>query len=278
MGKALSRLIEDINVEKIELNIFRGVATDAARSQVYGGQVLAQAMNAAASTVASRLELHSLHAYFLREGLDDTPIVYEVDRIRDGKAFTTRRVVAIQHGRAIFNISLSYQLPEVELIAHCSLMPKVEGPDGLMNDEVYYQSLLGVDVQQAWPIEYRQVGPVSLKSAERKPALQYVWFKAQGELADDKALHQQLLAYASDHLLLKTALRPHGLHAWNGQVRLASLDHALWFHQPCRMDEWHLYEMESTVATAGRAFCRGRIFNQQGHLVASTSQEGSVRA
>lgn len=277
MGKALSELIEDINLEKIEINIFRGKSLDAARLQVYGGQVLAQAMNAAARTVASPFILHSMHAYFLREGLDDTPIVYEVDRIRDGKTFTTRRVIAIQHGRAIFNISLSYQLHEAALIEHTALFPDIEGPEKLVSDEVFYEQALGEPLQKAWPIEYRQVDPIVPNSIDKKSPVSYVWFKAQGELADDLTLHQQLLAYASDHLLLMTALRPHGLDAWNKQVKLASLDHSIWLHQAFRVDEWLLYEMESTVAANARAYCRGRIFNRAGLLVASTVQEGLIR-
>lgn len=277
MGRALSQLIEDIELEKIEINIFRGKTLDAARQQVYGGQVLAQAMNAASRTVATPLVLHSLHAYFLREGSEETPIVYEVDRIRDGKTFTTRRVVAIQHGRAIFNMSLSYQLPEQGVVEHSCAMPQVAGPEQLLSDEVYYTELLGTPLQKAWPIEYRQVEPVSPNKLEAKSPLSYVWFRSNGELADDYALHQELLAYASDHLLLLTALRPHGKDCWRGAVKLASLDHSIWFHRPFRVDEWLLYEMESSVAHGSRAYCRGRVFNRNGELIASTVQEGLIR-
>jgi acyl-CoA thioesterase II len=277
MGRALSQLIADIDLEKIEINIFRGKTVDAARQQVYGGQVLAQAMNAASRTVATPLVLHSVHAYFLREGSDDIPIVYEVDRIRDGKTFTTRRVVAIQHGRPIFNVSLSYQLAEAGVIEHECMMPQVQGPEQLVNDEIYYTELLGESLQKAWPIEYRQVDPVNPNKLEAKSSTSYVWFKSNGELINDYPLHQELLAYASDHLLLHTALRPHARSPWGGDIKMASLDHAIWFHQPFRIDDWLLYEMESIVASGARAFCRGRVFNRAGHVVASTTQEGLVR-
>ncbi len=277
MGRALSQLIDNIDLEKIEINIFRGETLDAAKGRVYGGQVLAQAINAAGRTVATPLVLHSLHAYFLREGSDDIPIVYEVDRIRDGRTFTTRRVVAIQHGRAIFNLSLSYQLPEDGAIEHGSQMPEVATPDTLINDEILYKEMLGDSPQQAWPIEYRQVDPINPNSPEVKPANTSVWFRSNGDLADDEALHQELLAYASDHLLLHTAVRPHGKNCYTGDVKFASLDHSIWFHRPFRIDEWLLYEMESTVAHGSRAYCRGRVFNQQGELVASVAQEGLIR-
>ena len=277
MGRALSQLIEDINLEKIEINIFRGATLDIARQQLYGGQVLAQAINAAARTVVSSLVLHSVHAYFLRSGSEDIPIIYEVDRIRDGKTFTTRRVVAIQHGRAIFNASFSYQLPEDSEIEHGAAMPDVPGPESLLSDEVLYTEMLGKPLQQAWPIEYRQIDPVNLKQLKPKPATHYVWFRSNGDLIDDYSLHQELLAYASDHLLLHTALRPHALDGWCGDIKMASLDHAIWFHRPFRVDEWLLYEMESTVASGSRAFCRGQVFDSKGTLVASTTQEGLLR-
>jgi acyl-CoA thioesterase-2 len=277
MGRALSQLIDRIELEKIDINIFRGKTLDAAKGCVYGGQVLAQAIHAAGQTVATPLVLHSCHAYFLREGNEDIPIIYEVDRIRDGKTFTTRRVVAIQHGRAIFNLSLSYQLAEEGFIEHGGKMPSVPGPGKLVNDELFYTAALGKSLQSAWPIEYRQVDPVDPARPDAKTGPAYVWFRSSGEIADDNALHQELLAYASDHLLLQTAVRPHALDCWRGEVRLASLDHSIWYHRPCRIDEWLLYEMESSVAHGSRAFCRGRVFNQQGEMVASTAQEGVIR-
>ncbi|NRB37567.1 MAG: acyl-CoA thioesterase II [Pseudomonadales bacterium] len=277
MGRALSTLIDDIELEKIEINIFRGKTLDVAKNRVYGGQVLAQAINAASRTVARPLVLHSLHAYFLREGDEDSPIIYEVDRIRDGRTFTTRRVVAIQHGRPIFNVSLSYQMPEKDSIEHNSSMPQVVGPADLVNDELLYGEALGEKSQKSWPIEYRQVDPMLVHKLEAKTKTSCVWFKSNGVIADDPALHQELLAYASDHLLLQTALRPHAMHDSVANVRMASLDHSIWFHRPFSIDQWLLYEMETTVAAGARAFCRGRVFAENGELVASTAQEGLIR-
>ena len=277
MGRALSELIDDIELEKIEINIFRGKTLDAAKKRVYGGQVLAQSINAASRTVARPLVLHSLHAYFLREGDEESPIIYEVDRIRDGRTFTTRRVVAIQHGRAIFNVSLSYQMPEEACIEYNSSMPSVVGPDALIADELLYADVQGGG-QEVWPIEYRQVDPMLAHKSELKPAIACVWFKSNGSLANDLPMQQELLAYASDHLLLQTALRPHGMHESIANIKLASLDHCIWFHRPFVIDEWLLYEMEVTVSASARAFCRGRVFDQAGNLVASTTQEGLIRA
>jgi acyl-CoA thioesterase-2 len=277
MGRALSALIDNLDVEKIEMNLFRGQTLDRARDNVYGGQILAQAINAAGRTVARPLMLHSLHAYFLREGDAEAPVIFEVDRIRDGRTFTTRRVVAIQHGRAIFNVSLSYHVPEEHAVSHANTMPEVEGPEKLINDEVLYSELADNTVVKAWPFEYRQVDPINPKKPEKKNAKAYAWFKSNGELADDQALHQELLAYATDYLLLQTILRPHGEVFWSDKLQLASLDYSLWLHRPIKVDEWLLYEMESTVAFGARGFCRGSVYNQQGELVASTSQEGLIR-
>ncbi len=279
MGRALSSLIDDIELEKIEINIFRGKTLDVAKNRVYGGQVLAQAINAGSRTVARPLVLHSLHAYFLREGDEDSPIIYEVDRIRDGRTFTTRRVVAIQHGRAIFNVSLSYHVPETEVVEHDSVMPDVPSPDNLLTDELLQAEHAEQmsNAQMQWPIEYRQVDPMLLHKPQVKSSKTCVWFKSNGSLVDDLAMQQELLAYASDHLLLQTALRPHGLHESCDKIQLASLDHSIWFHRPFVIDDWLLYEMETTVSASARAFCRGRVFSKQGQLVASTAQEGLIR-
>ncbi len=278
MSKALANLIDNIHLEKIEINIFRGVTLDSARGHVYAGQVLAQAINAAQRTVASPFILHSLHAYFLRPGDADVPIVYEVDRIRDGRSFTTRRVVAIQHGRAIFNVSLSYQQAEQGL-DHQGAMPNVPGPDGLLSDKVYYQEVLGdsVNSRLEWPIEYRQVEPVDPLKPQKAANKNYVWFKAGGHIADDLTQHQEILAYASDNHLLVTALRHHGLTNWTKGMQVASLDHAIWFHREFRVDDWLLYELNSPSGSGGRGLARGHIFNLDGQLVASTVQEGLIR-
>ncbi len=278
MSKALANLIDNINLEKIEINIFRGVTLDSARGHVYGGQVLAQAMNAAQRTVATPFVLHSLHAYFLRPGDAEIPIVYEVDRIRDGRSFATRRVIAIQRGRAIFNVSLSFQLVE-EGLEHQDSMPQVPGPEDLISDRVYYAEVLGqkVNPQFEWPIEYRQVDPVDPRKPEKANSTTHVWFKCDGKIADDQTQHQELLAYASDNHLLLTALRQHNLTNWSEGMRVASLDHAIWFHREFRIDDWLLYELHSPSAANGRGLAQGRIFNRHGIIVASTVQEGLLR-
>lgn len=277
MGRALSSLLDKLDVEKLEMDLFRAQPLDEARNNVYGGQILAQAINAAGHTVARPLVLHSLHSYFLREGDPDFPVVFEVDRIRNGRTFATRRVVAIQHGKAIFNVSLSYQMPEEHSVVHQRAMPEVPSPDTLINDETLYHEFLGKDVFNAWPFEYRQVDPINPSKPTGKSAKHFVWFKTNGELADDLSLHQELLAYASDYLILNTILRPHGLVFWDASLHLASLDHGLWLHRPFQVDKWLLYELETTVAFGSRGFCRGNVYNQQGDLVASTSQECLIR-
>lgn len=278
MSKALSTLIDNIHLEKIEINLFRGETLDSARGHVYGGQVLSQAINAAQRTVASNLVLHSLHAYFLRAGDAETPIIYEVDRIRDGRSYTTRRVVAIQHGRAIFNLSLSFQKRE-DGFDHQISMPEVPGPDELISDKEYYAETLDskANAQFAWPIEYRQVSPVDTRNPIKASKTHYVWFKSDGILADDLSQHQELLAYASDNHVLLTALRPHAVTNWTPGMRIASLDHTIWFHREFRIDDWLLYELTSTSASGGRGFTRGNIFDANGRLIASTAQEGMIR-
>jgi acyl-CoA thioesterase-2 len=278
MSKALATLIDNIHLEKIEINLFRGVTLDSARGHVYGGQVLAQAINAAQRTVASPLVLHSLHAYFLRPGDADIPIIYEVDRMRDGRSYTTRRVVAIQHGRPIFNVSLSFQLVE-EGFDHQISMPHVPGPEELKSDQQYYAETLGdkINAQYEWPVQFRQVSPVDSRDPKKASKTSYVWFKADGHLADDLTQHQELLAYASDNHVLLTALRPHSVTNWTPGMRVASLDHTIWFHRDFRIDDWLLYELTSTSASGGRGFTRGNIFDRSGRVVASTAQEGMVR-
>lgn len=278
MSKALAGLLDSIHLEKIEINIFRGKNHYALPGNVDAGLVLAQAFNAAQRTVSQAFNLHSCHAYFLRPSDPDFPIVYEVDRIRDGRHFVTRRVVAIQHGRAIFNVSLSYQLPE-EGLEHALPMPEVAGPEQLISDQLFYRETLGeqFNPHYQWPIEFRQVNPVDPRQPQLNASKHYVWFKADGHLADDLAQHQEVLAYASNYHLLTTALRPHGLSFWQKDIRVASLDHALWMYRDFRIDEWLLYELETIAAHGSRASTRGNIFNRQGQLVASSTQEGLVR-
>ncbi|MGI9295439.1 MAG: acyl-CoA thioesterase [Pseudomonadales bacterium] len=278
MSKALAALIDNHHLEKIDKNLFRGVTRKPADNRVYGGQMLAQAMNAAQQTVSKRFVLHSFHSYFMRPGEPETPIIYEVDRIRDGRAFTTRRVVAIQNGEAIFNMSLSFQIFE-EGFDHQATMPDVPGPKGLPSDRERMHDFLQQQgkAEYDWPIEFRQVDPVSLTKPDKAAAYACIWFKADGQLADDLGQHQELLAYASDDPILVTALRPHAISYMSDEVQVASIDHALWFHRPFRVDEWLLYEVTSNSASFGRGFSNGSIFNQAGDLVASVAQEGLIR-
>lgn len=278
MSKALSALLDSISLEAIDINIFRGYPWLRGMDHLYGGEIMAQAMNAAYQTVASPLRMHSLHCYFLRPGEPDLPVVYEVDRIRDGRSFTTRRVVALQRGRAIFNVSMSFQLEEAGL-EHDAVMPDVPGPEGLVSDRDRYAALLAKRPGEAydWPVEFRQVDAMDPEKPQPKGSSAFVWLKADGDLADDLTQHQEILAYASDTPALVTALRTHGLTQWSPGLRAASLDHCLWFHRPFRVDEWLLYALESPVAGNGRGFVRGSVFNRQGQLVASMVQEGLVR-
>jgi acyl-CoA thioesterase-2 len=283
MKDSVRALVELLQLERLEHNLFRGVSQDIGTPRVFGGQVLGQALMAAAGTVEHGRPCHSLHAYFLRPGDKKTPIVYDVDRIRDGGSFTTRRVVAIQHGRAIFNMQASFHMEEPGLI-HRAAMPEVTGPDGLISDhELRLREIdrfpenarAAVLVEPA--IEFRQVDPFDPIDPPVGPPHNQAWLRAMDTLPDDPALHQALLAYASDFTLLRSALMPHGVSFFKGNVQGASLDHAMWFHERCRVDQWLLYATESPAAGGARGFSRGSLYTQQGRLVASVAQEGLMR-
>jgi acyl-CoA thioesterase-2 len=282
MQDIVQGLLEHLRLERLEENLFRGGSRDIGSPNVYGGQVLGQALFAASQTVAER-DAHSLHAYFLRPGDKEAPVVYEVDRIRDGKSYTTRRVVAIQHGRPIFNMAASFKVRE-EGIEHQSAMPEVPGPEGLPNmTELGRQALADIPdklsrfLQWQRPIELRPVQPTHPLHPEPAPPIREIWLRTDGALPDDPALHKVLLAYASDYSLLGTALLPHGLAFSQGTIRAASLDHAMWFHRDFRMDDWLLYAMDSPNMAHGRGFSRGSLFTRDGQLVASVAQEGMIR-
>ena len=282
MHPVLADLIELLKLERIEDNIFRGDSRDIGSAQVFGGQVLGQALTAAQHTVEGRVA-HSLHAYFLRRGDMNAPIVYEVDRARDGGSFSTRRVVAIQHGRPIFNLAASFQVEEGG-VEHQAEMPDVPGPDGLkdfsdIGDEMLAKlpAKMRRFLTDKRPFELRPVTPLNFLEPQKLPPVKHVWFRAVDKLPDDLALHQNLLAYVSDYELLGTSTLPHGLPFGEGRVIMASLDHALWFHRIARIDEWLLYSMDSPNAGGARGFARGQFFSQDGRLVASTAQEGLVR-
>lgn len=282
MHTVLEDLLHLLKLERIEDNIFRGESRDIGSAQVFGGQVLGQALSAAHHTVDGR-RAHSLHAYFLRRGDMNAPIIYEVDRSRDGGSFSVRRVVAIQHGRPIFNLAASFQVPESGL-EHQASMPTVAGPDGLLDlTELAPEILKKVPekmrryLTDQRPFEFRPVEPMDFTTAEIRPPVKHVWIKAVDRLPDDLALHQNLLAYVSDYELLGTSTLPHGLTFGRGRVMMASLDHALWFHRNFRVDDWLLYAMDSPNSSGARGFSRGQFFSSDGVLVASSTQEGLVR-
>lgn len=282
MDSAIKRLLSILDLEQLEHNLYRGRSPQDGWQRVFGGQVIGQALVAAERTVDGR-SAHSLHAYFMRPGDPSVPIIYEVDRIRDGKSFNTRRVVAIQHGRAIFSMSASFHLEE-EGFEHQTAMPDVPSPDDLpgLNDikEKFIDSMpanIKAYFERERPIEIRPVNTDRFFNQEKREAKQAIWFRATDSLPDDPSLHQCALAYASDFALLDTALIPHGRLLFDPGLMLASLDHAMWFHRPVRADGWLLYTMDSPAARGARGFCRGSIFTPDGVLAASVAQEGLIR-
>ena len=283
MAFQLDDLHDLLDLEYIEHNIFRGRSIDIGSGSVYGGQALAQSLVAAQRTVDDDRVPHSMHGYFILPGDVDAPIVYEVDRLRDGNSFTTRRIVAIQHGRPIFNMAASFQVPE-DGAEHQTEMPDVPGPDELpreldliraVEDQIP-EAVRSVYTRER-PIEFRPVDPVDPFDPATKPPANHVWLRARGTLPDDRLTHQSMLAYATDYGLLSTALRPHGLSFVQPDLQLATLDHALWFHRPVQVDEWLLYATDSPSASGARGFTRGQLFAQDGTLVASVAQEGLMR-
>jgi acyl-CoA thioesterase-2 len=282
-GNVLEELLTLLKLEKIEENIFRGQSQDLGFGAVFGGQVLGQALSAASQTLTAARRAHSLHAYFILPGDARLPIVYQVDCIRDGKSFTTRRVVAIQKGRAIFSMSASFQIAEPGF-EHQDAAPAVPGPDGIaceydlalaMQDRI--PAALRQRILCRKPIEIRPVNPVNPIAPEKLPAVKYNWFRTISAMPDDPAVHQYLLAYASDFGLVITALYPHGHSYWEADMQVASLDHAMWFHRDFRMDDWLLYAMHSPNANNARGLSIGRIYTRQGTLVATVAQEGLIR-
>jgi acyl-CoA thioesterase-2 len=276
-------LIEVLDLESLEVNIYRGTNRDIGSGRVFGGQVLAQALVAARRTIEEDRDAHSLHGYFILPGDLEAPIVYFVDRLRDGRSFTTRRVTAIQHGRAIFNLSASFQVRE-DGPEHQAEMPEVPPPESLESELALIrrqaaripESLRSVLTQDR-PIDFRIVSPRDPLDPEPSDPVRLVWFRVVGELPDDILYHQAALAYASDYGMLATVLQPHGLGIRSQGLQVASLDHALWFHRPFRVDDWLLYSIESPAAAGARGFALGRVFTRAGELVASVAQEGLTR-
>ncbi|NND44588.1 MAG: acyl-CoA thioesterase II [Xanthomonadales bacterium] len=278
----LEELIELMELERLEVNLFRGASRDIGTERVFGGQVLAQAVLAASQTVDGRL-IHSLHAYFLRAGDHEAPIVYDVDRSRDGRSFTARRVVAIQHGRPIFTLSASFQL-EQEGLEHQFEIPETPDPDALpIMREISPEDMAKAPQKlQRWfnrfgPFEFRTVLDQDPFDPVPRPPFKRFWFRLRGDMGDDQRMHRALLAYASDFHLIGTVTLPHGISFMKHDMAVASLDHAMWFHRPLRVNEWLLYDCDSPSASGGRGLARGLIFDRAGQLVASTAQEGMVR-
>ena len=279
----LDELLALLKLEKIEENIFRGNSQDLGFGNIFGGQVLGQALSAASHTVPADRSAHSLHAYFLRPGDPAMPIVYEVDCIRDGRSFTTRRVVAIQKGRAIFSMSASFQGAE-DGFEHQEDMPDVPGPEGFLS-EIEMARRVADKIPAAIrnqilcikPIEIRPVNPNNPFSPKKMEPRRYVWFKTIAKMPDDLSIHKYMLAYASDFGLVATSLYPHGKTFWDADMQVASLDHAMWFHRDFRMDEWLLYVIDSPSASRARGLNHGHIYTKDGRLIASTTQEGLIR-
>jgi acyl-CoA thioesterase-2 len=276
---AVDALVQLLDLEPIEVNIFRGVSPDEERQRVFGGQVAGQALVAAARTVEPGRSVHSLHAYFLRPGDPTVPILYEVDRIRDGRSFTTRRVVAVQHGRAIFNVQASFQVPE-EGLEHQEAKPDAPDPlelPTLRERMAPYAERFGDWYLRPRPIDIRHVDWTPPDRSDALPPHQRVWLRADGRLPDDPVLHACVLTYASDMTLLDTTLLPHG-GSWHApDLFMASLDHAMWFHRPFRADEWVLYSQDTPSASGGRGLGRGHLFTADGQLAVSVVQEGLIR-
>jgi acyl-CoA thioesterase II len=284
MSEALDRVVELLNLEQIEVDIFRGRSPEGERRQrVFGGQVAGQALVAAGRTVPEDRPVHSLHAYFIRPGDPTVPLIYLVERVRDGRSFTTRRVTTIQHGKTIFTLSASFHRREPG-VAHADPMPEVPPPDAIPPTAERMEKLFGPSVREWYggnPIDIRHIGPLTFE-AERDPSLRttrnLVWLRADGDLPDDPLLHVCLVTYASDMTLLDSVLLAHGLSWADGRTTGASLDHAMWFHGPFRADRWLLYAQDSPVAQGALGLARGEMYTSDGELVVSVVQEGLVRS
>ncbi|MBC7768884.1 MAG: acyl-CoA thioesterase II [Phycisphaerales bacterium] len=276
----MDELTSILALEPIEVNLFRGHSPKEERFRIFGGQVVAQALTAAYKTVDGKI-CHSLQSYFIRPGDPAQPVLYQIERSRDGKSFATRRVIAIQKGEQIFNMACSFQTPE-DGFDHQSTMPPAPRPETLPDDNDRWREIFKDNPKElkAWtrdrPIEMRQVDAINHLHPEKKSPEHLVWFRVRGDLGDDVALNQTALAYASDYSLLGTAMRPHGV-SWMSGVQTASLDHILWFHRPTNFSRWHLYVQDSPSASGARGFNRGAIYREDGVLVASAAQEGLIR-
>lgn len=282
-SSAINQLLTVLDLECLEDNLFRGNSPQEGWQRVYGGQVLGQALVAGVRTISEDRPVHSMHAYFLLPGDPTVPIVYEVERTRDGGSFSTRRIKAIQHGRTMFAMSASFHKHE-ESYEHQAEMPQVPPPEELPSAATLVEKMLDKfpeNMRAYWqrerPVDMRPVDISRYLTREKSAPAQYVWIRANGSLPNDLSLHQCILAYASDFTLLDTALIAHGKLLFDQDIQLASLDHALWFHRPFRADEWLLYAQESPNANGARGLCRGTVFSQDGRLIATVAQEGLIR-
>lgn len=280
---AMKELISSLDLESLEQDLFRGTSPQVGWQRVFGGQVIGQALVAAQRTVDAERPVHSLHAYFMRPGDPAAPIIYTVDRIRDGQSFATRRVVAIQHGKAIFSLSASFQKEEAGM-EHQLPIPDVTPPESLLDpaqiDEAYLKGA-PQHIKDYWrrerPVEIRPLSLVHYLSSEKLPPEQKVWIRTTGPVPDDRIIQAAVLAYLSDMTLLDTALFAHGRSVFDRGLQVASLDHAMWFHRPTRLDDWLLYSMDSPNTNGARGFTRGSIYGRDGRLIASVAQEGLIR-
>jgi acyl-CoA thioesterase-2 len=275
-------LVETLALERIEVNLFRGLAPRDDGPRIFGGLVIAQALLAAYATVENSL-CHSIHCYFLRPGDPTIPILYEVDRARDGRSFTSRRVTAIQHGEQIFNLAGSFQHPE-EGFEHQDPMPAVPAPQELADESELRRKLIArlpplvrQMAERPRPIEMRPVDPSNFMASKSAPPFQNVWMRAAEPIGEDPVFNQAVLAYASDMSFLSTSMRPHGMSWQTRGLQTASIDHAIWFHRPSQFNDWHLYAQKSPSASGSRGFNLGEIYSQDGRLVASAAQEGLMR-
>lgn len=281
--RILADFLQLLDLEPLEENIYRGQNRNIGTGRVFGGQVFAQALVAARRTVEAGREAHSVHGDFILEGDLNAPIVFFVDRLRDGKSFTTRRVTAIQHGRAIFNLSASFHIHE-DGLEHQAAMPDVPAPEALASELDLIRGIahkfpepLRTIVTQDRPLDFRPVAPSDPIHPTPREPVKYVWFRAHAALPDDTIIHHATLAYASDHGLLPTALNPHAVGWRDPRLQMASLDHSIWIHRPFRADEWLLYSIESPSASGALGYVRGSVFTREGSLVASVAQEGLMR-
>ncbi|MEF2073406.1 acyl-CoA thioesterase II [Consotaella aegiceratis] len=283
MDEAVEKLLTALDLERIEENLYRGISPDQNWQRVFGGQVVAQALVAAQRTIVTERSVNSLHCYFMWPGDPAVPIVYRVERLRDGGSFSTRRTDAIQHGRTIFTMTASFQQDEAGL-EHQIDMPAVPDPDDLPSmSEIQADALKSAPepIQRYWarprPVEFRPVGLERYLNRKDAVPLQHIWVRLKAPVADDRALGAAVLAYISDMTLLDTALFAHGLSVFDRRLQVASLDHAMWFHHPASANEWMLYAQDSPASSGGRGLARGSLFSRQGRLIASMAQEGLIR-